>query len=773
MRKHLVIVESPAKCKTIKKYLGPGFEVMASYGHIRDLEAKNGAVDPDHNFALRYSISDGRHEEQYKKIAAAVKGIDVLLLATDPDREGEAIAWHLFELLKENALLEGKQVLRVVFHEITKRAIQEAVAHPRAISMNLVNAQLARRALDHLIGFKLSPVLWSKIRIRNLSAGRVQSPTLRLIVERELEIKKFISREYWTIEAEVEACEQPFKARLTHFDNEKIAQFTVNNEKRALEIEQALTLAAQGELQVLSIDRKQRKRNPSAPFITSTLQQEASHKLGFGAQRTMIIAQQLYEGIELQGETVGLISYMRTDSVNLAQEAIAEIREVIRAKYGAKNVPDAPQTFKNKTKNAQEAHEAIRPTSAAREPAAVKEFLDKDQFRLYELIWKRTIACQMIHATIDTVSVDLKAGSPAHRFRANGSTIAEPGFMAVYQESFDESDPKAKEGDDENRGLLPPLEEGAVVQLHKINPLQHFTEPPPRYSEATLVKTMEEYGIGRPSTYAQILTKLQQRQYATLEKKRFYPSVVGRVVNKFLSDHFPKYVDYEFTAHMEDELNSISRGERDWLPVMVAFWDPLKQLIAEKTETLTVHDVTLDEVCPKCTKPLTVKSGEYGVFIGCTGYPDCNYTRSANQTEEQAQVQVLEDQKCPQCNSNLLIRNGPYGKFIGCSGYPECRYLKPLEEPQDMGVECPECKQGRILKRKSRKGKLFYSCSRYPDCKYALRHVPHKEPCPQCAWPLTSIRTSKRSGTQRVCEKCNFTEPHESAENAENLEAAD
>jgi DNA topoisomerase-1 len=767
MSKSLVIVESPAKAKTIKKYLGKGFEVMASLGHIRDLEAKNGAVDPENKFALRYAVSDDKHEEQFNKIAKALEKADTLYLATDPDREGEAIAWHLCEMLKERGYLEGKEYSRVVFHEITKRAIKEAIEHPRDISMDLVEAQLARRALDHLIGFKLSPVLWDKIRIRNLSAGRVQSPALRLIVERENEIKGFKPKEYWTIEADLLAAdEQPFKAKLTHYNEKKLTQFTVNNEKFAKEIEQAIYDSANGQLHITKIEKKKRKRNPSAPFITSTLQQEASRKLGYSAKSTMVTAQQLYEGIELDGETVGLITYMRTDSVNLAQEALTEIREVIVDKYGEKNLAKDIRTFKNKTKNAQEAHEAIRPTSAARDPASVKKYLSKQQFRLYELIWKRTVACQMIHATIDTVAIDLQAGEAQHFFRANGSTIADPGFMKVYQESVEDSDKKGKE--DDNKGLLPPMEEGDKIPLVKIRPTQHFTEPPPRYSEASLVKALEEYGIGRPSTYAAIMDTLRNRQYAKLEKKRFYPSVIGRMVNKFLSEHFNRYVDYDFTAHMEDELNDISKGDREWIPVMQEFWVPLKDLIDDKSEQLKPQDVTLDEKCPKCKKPLTIKSGEFGLFIGCTGYPDCDYTRSINQDEDQSgETKILEDQKCPECESNLVIRNGPYGQFIGCTGYPDCRYLKPLQEPEDTKVECPECKKGTMLKRKSKRGRIFYSCSRFPDCKYAVWNKPVAETCPECQWPMMTIKTTKRSGSQKICEKCKYSEPYEPEEEEE------
>ncbi|VAW81284.1 DNA topoisomerase I [hydrothermal vent metagenome] len=767
MSKSLVIVESPAKSKTIKKYLGEGFEVMASYGHIRDLEAKNGAVDPDNNFKLSYTISDSKHEEQFNKIRIAVKKVDHLYLATDPDREGEAIAWHLYELLVEKGAIKNQTVSRVVFHEITKRAIVDAVQNPREIAIDLVHAQLARRALDHLIGFKLSPVLWEKIRIRKLSAGRVQSPALRLIVERELEINAFDPREYWSIEADLNTKGQKFKGKLTFLDGDKISQFSINNEKDAFAAQKKLTKAANGILTIEKIEKKKRKRNPAPPFITSTLQQEASRKLGFSAQRTMIVAQQLYEGIEIDGEGVGLISYMRTDSVVLAQEALEEIREVIKEKYGANNLPSESRSFKNKTKNAQEAHEAIRPTSAKREPSHLKKALARDQFRLYELIWKRTIACQMIHATIDTVSIDLSADTPKNMFRANGSTIAIPGFMEVYQESFEEGDKKSKVNDD-NKGLLPPMKEKQQIELLQIRPEQHFTEPPPRFSEASLVKALEEHGIGRPSTYAPILQTLQARDYTKLEKKRFHPTMVGRMVHKFLKEHFAKYIDYDFTAKLEEELNEISRGEREWIPVMKQFWEPLKALIDEKLETIT--DVTLDETCPKCSTALTIKSGKNGLFIGCTAYPDCNYTRNANHSEHQEnETQVLEGQQCPKCDSNLIIKQGPYGKFVGCSGYPDCRYLKPILEPEDeTGVKCPTCKKGDMLKRRSKKGKIFFSCSSYPDCKYAVWNKPVNDPCPQCEWPMLTIKTTKKSGSKKVCEECKYSEHYDPPEESEN-----
>ncbi|HHL45747.1 MAG TPA: type I DNA topoisomerase, partial [Gammaproteobacteria bacterium] len=660
MAKNLVIVESPAKAKTIKKYLGKDYEVLASYGHVRDLLPKEGAVDPANDFAMKYRVID-KNARHVDAIAKALKKADALYLATDPDREGEAISWHLYELLKKRKLLKDKQVGRVVFHEITKRAINEAIQHPRELSTDLINAQQARRALDYLVGFNLSPLLWKKIR-RGLSAGRVQSPALRLIVERELEIEKFQSREYWTIEADVAAGKQNFPAKLTFYKGEKLSQFSITGDEQAKEVEQTLNQAAAGQLIVTKVEKKQRKRNPAAPFTTSTLQQEASRKLGFTAQRTMRTAQQLYEGVDIGGETVGLITYMRTDSVTLAQDALDDIRALIGERYGTDNLPDKPRVYKTKAKNAQEAHEAIRPTSAHHLPDTIKSHLTAEQHKLYDLIWKRTISCQMIHATINTVAVDMKAGDPGNLFRATGSTIVNPGFMAVYQEGKDDS----KGGEDKER-LLPPLKEGDEVKLLAIRPEQHFTEPPPRYSEASLVKALEEYGIGRPSTYASIISTLQNREYVEMDRKRFIPTDVGRVVNKFLTEHFTRYVDYNFTANLEDELDEVSRGEREWIPLMREFWTPFIELVKDKESSVSRKDVTqeqLDEACPQCGKPLAIRLGRRGRFIGCTAYPDCDYTRNLNGDSEPDEPEVVEGRNCPECDSPLIIRQGRYGKFI-------------------------------------------------------------------------------------------------------------
>jgi DNA topoisomerase-1 len=613
MSKNLVIVESPAKAKTISKYLGKDFEVMASYGHVRDLVPKEGAVDPDNDFEMKYKVIE-RSEKHVNAIIRALKKADALYLATDPDREGEAISWHLIEILKEKGALNGKPVHRVVFYEITKNAVQEAIDHPRAVSNDLVGAQQARRALDYLVGFNLSPLLWKKVQ-PGLSAGRVQSPALRMIVERELEIEAFKAREYWTIEADLSKDRQPFLSRLVTYMGDKVEQFSFEDEAAAREVEKTLLDAAGGKLKTVSVTRKQRRRNPAAPFTTSTLQQEASRKLGFNTQRTMRTAQRLYEGIELPGEgNVGLITYMRTDSVTLADIAINEIRDVIAQRYGTKNVPEEPRLFKTKSKNAQEAHEAVRPTSVARHPDDLSGVLEDDQYKLYSLIWKRTMASQMVSAVFDTVAIDFAAGLEAsgHVFRANGSVLVEPGFIAVYQEGKDDAK------DDDGDRLLPDIEEGDIVDLDELRPEQHFTEPPPRYTEASLVKALEEYGIGRPSTYASIIATLKNREYVEMDGKRFLPTDIGRIVNGFLTDHFTQYVDYDFTARLEDDLDAVSLGEKDWVPLLDHFWRPFRKLCEEKETSVTREQVAQARELgtdPKTGKPVTVRMGRYGPFV--------------------------------------------------------------------------------------------------------------------------------------------------------------
>src|SRR3989338_5319548 len=762
MPKYLVIVESPAKAKTIEKYLGKNFHVMASYGHVRDLVPKEGAVDTEHDFAMKYQLIE-RNAKHVDAIKKELKKCDGLYLAPDPDREGEAIAWHLQQILLGAKALKDKTCERVVFHQITKNAVEQAMKHPRGILMDLVNAQQARRALDYLVGFNLSPLLWRKVR-PGLSAGRVQSPALRLICEREAEIEKFITQEYWTIHADLKAKKQNFSARLTHLHDKKVEQFDVNDGEKSQKICDELTKGANGKCKVTKITKKERKRNPAAPFTTSTLQQEASRKLGFSAQRTMQVAQQLYEGIDIGEGPTGLITYMRTDSVTLAPEALTDLRECILERFGKENVPDEARVYKTKSKNAQEAHEAIRPTSAMRIPADIKSSLTPEQFKLYDLIWKRTIASQMIEATLNTVAVDLEI---AHAiFRANGSVITNPGFITVYQEDYDDKKATDDENDDSEK-MLPPLEEGQIIPIEKIAVEQHFTEPPPRFSEASLVKALEEFGIGRPSTYASIIATLKNREYVDVENKRFKPTDVGRIVNRFLTTYFTQYVDYDFTAKLEDELDAIACGETEWIPVLKNFWKPFKAKKIDVQDNVKRSDVTqekIDEKCPKCGKQLSIRLGKRGRFIGCDAYPECDYTRNLSDDADATPETI--DRACPDCQSPLLIRHGKYGKFIGCSNYPKCKHIEPLEQPEDTKVICPKCKTGTIVKRKSRRGKIFFSCNRYPDCDYAIWNQPVAEKCPDCEWPILTIKTTKTKGTEKVCpqKECGYAVPFETEE---------
>jgi DNA topoisomerase I len=619
MAENLVIVESPAKAKTIKKYLGKDFEVLASYGHVRDLVPKEGAVDTEHGFAMRYQALE-KNERHVEAISRALRKAKSLYLATDPDREGEAIAWHLLEMLKERGEIGERIVHRVAFYEITKNAIRAAVAAPREVSAPLVNAQQARRALDYLVGFNLSPLLWKKVR-RGLSAGRVQSPALRMICEREQEIEAFKAQEYWTLDGEGEHSKQAFPLKLIEYAGTKVEQFSFTNETIAREVERTLqaavggTATRPGTLKVVAIDRKQRRRNPAPPFTTSTLQQEAARKLGFNARRTMRLAQQLYEGIDIGEGAVGLITYMRTDSVSLAAEAIGEIRQVAVRLYGPDAIDPEPRFYKTKSKNAQEAHEAIRPTSAAVVPADIERYLEPDLFKLYSLIWRRAVACQMTHATFDTVAVDLLAGADGdqrHLLRANGSTLVKPGYIAVYQEGADD----AKVDDTDH--VLPPMNEGDAVTLVAIQAEQHFTEPPPRYSEASLVKALEEYGIGRPSTYASIISTLQDREYVEMDSRRFIPTDIGKIVNRFLTLHFNQYTQYNFTAEMEDELDAISRGEEEWITPLTKFWKPFIHQVETVEKTVSRDEVAQAReigVDPVSGKPMTVRMGRFGPFV--------------------------------------------------------------------------------------------------------------------------------------------------------------
>lgn len=653
----LLIVESPSKAKTLKKYLGNDYEVLASYGHVRDLIPKNGAVDTANNFEMKYDIIE-RNSKHVDAIAKAAKSADSIYLATDPDREGEAISWHIAEILKSKNLLKNKVMKRVVFHEITKSAVEHAIAEPRDISMPMVNAQQARRALDYLVGFNLSPLLWKKIR-RGLSAGRVQSPALRLIVERELEIEAFKSQEYWSIHLDALKHSHGFSAKLVQLNNQKVEQFTVINHDQQSDIVGKLLLASAGKTTVSRVEKKQRSRSPAAPFTTSTLQQEAVRKLGFTTARAMRVAQHLYEGMDVGSGTVGLITYMRTDSFNMATEAVMQIRDYVKKNFDAEYLPKSPVMYKTKSKSAQEAHEAIRPTDISRTPTKVRQFLTDEQFKLYEMIWKRALACQMSPAKFDAVSVDLSVGSDANLFRATGQTLVFPGFIAVYMEGTDDEE-------EEGESKLPHLETGEVLTVEKIYGDQHFTEPPPRYGEASLVKILEEYGIGRPSTYASIISTLQDREYVVLDKKRFTPTDVGRVVNKFLTEHFTQYVDYDFTANLENALDSVADGEREWIPLMAEFWQGFNQQLLSKANVDRPGNELIDEACPKCGQPLQKQLSRFGTFIGCTGYnnePKCDYKRSLNGAAAAGSDPVMIGTD-KETGKEIMLMNGPYGPYL-------------------------------------------------------------------------------------------------------------
>ncbi|HSI25417.1 MAG TPA: type I DNA topoisomerase, partial [Methylotenera sp.] len=678
----LLIVESPSKAKTLKKYLGNDFEVLASYGHVRDLIPKNGAVDPANQFAMKYDVIE-RNAKHMDAIAKAAKGADSIYLATDPDREGEAISWHIAEILADKKLLKNKLIKRVEFNEITQTAVKHAIDHPRDIAMSLVNAQQARRALDYLVGFNLSPLLWKKIR-RGLSAGRVQSPALRLIVERELEIEAFQSQEYWSIHLDALKHAHKFNAKLIQLNNEKVEQFTVINHDQQADIVGKLLLASAGKTTVSRVEKKQRSRSPAAPFTTSTLQQEAVRKLGFTTSRAMRIAQQLYEGIDVGSGTVGLITYMRTDSFSLATEAVMSIRDYVKKNFEADYLPKSPIMYKTKAKNAQEAHEAIRPTDINRAPVKLRQYLNDEQFKLYEMIWKRSLACQMSPAKFDAVSVDLAVGSEANLFRASGQTLLFPGFIAVYMEGRDDDE------DEDGESKLPHLETGEVLTVEKIYGDQHFTEPPPRYGEASLVKILEEYGIGRPSTYASIISTLQDREYVVLDKKRFTPTDVGRVVSKFLSEHFTKYVDYDFTANLENALDSVAEGEREWIPLMDEFWQGFNSQILSKADVDRPGNELIDEACPKCGKPLQKQLSRYGTFIGCTGYnaePKCDYKRSLNGAAQVGSDPVTIGVDADS-GKEIYLMNGPYGPYlqVGVAIEGEKKKPKRVSIPKEIPI---------------------------------------------------------------------------------------
>ena len=696
----VVVVESPAKAKTINKYLGSDYQVLASYGHIRDLPPKDGSVDPDSDFAMRWQ-TDQRSEKQIKAISDAVRGADQLILATDPDREGEAISWHVRNVLEERKVLDGIDVKRVAFNAITKDAVLEAMSQPRDLDQDLIDAYLARRALDYLVGFTLSPVLWRKLPGAR-SAGRVQSVALRLICEREAEIERFRAQEYWTVEAAFRTQERrSFTARLTHLDGRKLDRLDITSEAGA---KAAVAAIEAGRFSIGSVEKKRVRRNPQPPFTTSTLQQEASRKLGFGATRTMQLAQRLYEGLDIGGETVGLITYMRTDGVQMSGEAISAIRQSIGAEYGDRYLPNTPRVYTSKAKNAQEAHEAIRPTDVARSPDALRSRLDPDQWKLYALIWKRAVASQMASAELDQTAIDVVDAGGRSTLRATGSVIAFDGFLKLYREDRDDSEASNSAADDDADRILPAVAEGEDVTRQDVTPEQHFTQPPPRYSEASLVKKLEELGIGRPSTYASILQVLQDREYVKLDRRRFFPEDRGRLVTTFLSSFFERYVQYNFTADLEEQLDDVSGGQIDWRQVLRDFWSAFKDSV-DGTKDLSIGEVIqkLDAEladhffpqgpdgqpargCPSCGDgTLSLRLGKFGAFIGCSNYPNCRYTR---QLEEAAGGKAVDTEgeggalprvlgTDPETGSDVSLRKGPYGIYVQLGEAEEGSKAKP------------------------------------------------------------------------------------------------
>jgi len=794
MAKNLVIVESPAKAKTIGKYLGKNFTVKASLGHVKDLPKKNLSVDVDNDFTPVYEVIEGK-KKLIAELKTAAKGSDTVYLAADPDREGEAICFHLQEELKEKK--NGPKFFRVMFNEITKKAIEKAFETPSAVNLHLVDAQQARRVLDRLVGYKISPLLWDKVR-RGLSAGRVQTVALRLIVDREREIKAFITREYWTIDAHLAAKKPPqLTAHLAKKNNENVE---IPNEASA----QAIVAAVDGvDYVVRSVVNKEKRRNPVPPFITSTLQQEAARKLRFSVKRTMMLAQKLYEGVELSKEegATGLITYMRTDSVRVSNDALDEVRAMITDRWGAEYRPAAPNVYKGK-KDAQDAHEAVRPTSAMRTPESVEKFLAEDEMKLYRLIWMRFVASQMTPAVFDqtTIDVDAKGKDGAeYLFRATGSVPKFDGFLKVYQEGKDEKD----EDDEELKNKLPAVTPGEILKFRSIEPEQHFTEPPPRFTEATLVKELEAKGVGRPSTYASILSTIQEREYVRKDGGKFAPTELGMVVTDLLLESFDDLFDVTYTARMEAELDDIEDGKLDWRVAMSEFYErfqkDLKHAERHMTDIKRMEEPT-DQICEKCGKPMVIKWGRHGKFIACTGYPECTNTREIAQegvTEQDEQEycencgrpMVLKkgrfgqflactgypdckttkqlgagqkpqdvplDEPCPQCGNKLVKKFGRFGEFVACSNYPKCKYVKQ----KTIGVKCPNCSEGEIIERRSKRGKTFYGCNRYPDCEFVAWGKPLPEKCPECGGSYL-IEKFLKSGAFAQCPngECKFKKP--------------
>jgi DNA topoisomerase-1 len=757
MAKNLVIVESPAKAKTLGKYLGKNYQVKASIGHVMDLPKSKLGVDIDKDFAAEYHVIQGK-AKVLDEIKKAAKDKENVYLAPDPDREGEAIAWHIAQKLGPRR----KNIHRVLFNEITKKAVLEALKSPGKLDQNRFHAQQARRILDRLVGYKLSPLLWDKVR-RGLSAGRVQSVAVRIIAEREREISAFTPEEYWTVEARLEGHEPPpFAARLAEVAGQKLDHKNLRLDARA-RVDEVLRGLAGAAWTVTKVERKERRRHPTPPFITSRLQQEASRKLGFQPSRTMRIAQRLYEGVELGPEgSVGLITYMRTDSTRISGEALAAARDYVKGRYGEPYLPESPQVYRSK-KDAQDAHEAIRPTAMEYDPERVARYLDKDEIALYTLIWNRFVASQMESAVYDATAVDIEAGEC--RFRATGQILKFDGFIRVYTEGRDDEQPSEEE---EREGQLPELAEGETVRLLELLPEQHFTQPPPRFTQATLIKELEEKGIGRPSTYASIMGTILNKEYVVEdEQRRLKPSELGFLVTDLLVESFPDVLNVEFTAGMEDELDRIEEGEEHWLAAMRRFWEPFAKDL-EKAE-VEMRDVKREErpttlACEKCGQPMVIKWGRRGEFLACSGYPGCKNTKNFVR-EDDGTIRPVEpettNEVCEKCGRPMQVRFGRYGKFLGCSGYPECSNMQPLHKPVPTGVKCLlGCGEGELMERRSRRGKIFYSCSRYPACQFVAWDRPIAEPCPRCAAGFVTEKVTKRYGTVRRCvrEGCGWQE---------------
>lgn len=731
--KTLVIVESPTKAKTISRFLGKDYVIKSSFGHVRDLPKSKIGIDIEHDFAPQYIISRDKTKIA-KELKEAAKKADEVILASDEDREGEAIAWHLSEILD----LKKKELKRITFHEITKHALEEAMKHPRELDMNLVDAQQARRVLDRLVGYELSPFLWRKVA-KGLSAGRVQSVAVRLIVEREREIKAFNTEEYWSLEGVFSKEKNIFNAKLHSVANKKLDKMDLKNEEQ---INKVIADLEKQKYQIKDLEKKQTKRNPLPPFTTSTLQQEANNALGFSAKQTMMLAQKLYEGIELGSDgQVGLITYMRTDAVNLSEKFLNESREVIEKEFGKKYSLSEPRFYKNKNKNAQEAHEAIRPTDAFRTPKSVEPYLDRNQFRLYDLIWRRAVATQMAEAELNSVSMDVVSEND-YLFRATGQTIIFDGFLKLFPE-------KTKENS------LPELVIGDKVNCEELKPEQHFTEPPARYSDATLVKAMEEYGIGRPSTYAPTIATIESRGYVDRdEKKRLTPTDIAFLVNDVLVEHFAQIVDYKFTAEMEESLDEIAEGKKQWPPVIRDFYTPFKKNLETKDKELVKKDIVeeqTEEICDKCGKPMVIKTSRYGKFLACTGYPECKNTKNIGRDGkvEEKTPEEITGEKCEKCGGDMIKKVGRFGPFMACANYPKCKNIKNIDQKIDM--KCPKCGTGDIVQKRSKRGKIFFGCSKYPDCDFALWDKPTGKFCEKCKAPMITDRKGIEKCSNKEC----------------------